>query len=138
MIKRFMRNRKCSDTEERILSIALFLLIILAVGGLIYEIYSIVYPKTLDYIERPATVVSVQPYSDSGVLVPIKSGNVTLYQEIGEDSGVKVTYEDEDGKRFTEKFSGGTDLVIGDEVIISIGYKNGEEADYIKFVRLAN
>lgn len=135
MIKRFMRNWRYSDTEERILSIALFLLIILAVGGLIYVI---VYPKTLDYIERPATVVSVQSYSDSGVLVPIKSGNVTLYQNIGKDSGDKVTYEDEDGKRFTEKFSGGTDLVIGDEVIISIGYKNGEETDYVKFVRLAN
>ena len=130
-----MRNWRYSDTEERILSIALFLLIILAVGGLIYVI---VYPKTLDYIERPATVVSVQSYSDSGVLVPIKSGNVTLYQNIGKDSGDKVTYEDEDGKRFTEKFSGGTDLVIGDEVIISIGYKNGEETDYVKFVRLAN
>ena len=109
-----MRNWRYSDREEKILSIALFLLIILAVGGIIYLIYSIVYPKTLDYIERPATVVSVQPYSDSGVLVPIKSGNVTLYQNIGKDSGDKVTYEDEDGKRFMEKFSGGTDLVIGD------------------------
>lgn len=133
MIKRFMRNWRYSDTEERMLSIVLFLLVILAVGGLIYVIYSIVYPKTLDYKDRPAVVKAVSHYSSSA-MIPIKSGNnVTVYSPVS-SSGDTVTYEDENGKRFSEDFSGGTTLVVGDKVITSVGYKNDEETDYVEFV----
>lgn len=77
-------------------------------------------PNSIDYTrDRSATVLDVRFYNDH-----------STWSGLSE----KVIYEDTKGKRFTEKFPEGTDLVIGDKVTISVGYKNDEETDYVEFV----
>ena len=134
MLERIKRSWKYSDKDDKIVFFTLFLLVTFLVVILSYAVYSYFYPKTLDYKDRPAMVKSVSFYNSSSV-IPINVGNnITVYQPISE-SGSTVTYEDENGKRFYEDFSGGTMLVEGDKVIISVGYDDGEETEYVKFVK---
>lgn len=62
---------------------------------------------------------------------------VKTYQQVGSESGDRVVYEDEDGNRFTEEFSDGTELIVGDKVIIAVGYDGDKETDYVKFIDFA-
>ena len=134
MLKKLKRSWKYSDKDEKIIFFALFLLVTFLVVILIYVVYNyFYYPTTLEYKDRPAVVKAVRHYSSSA-MTPITSGNnVTVYSPVS-SSGDTVTYEDENGKRFSEDFSGGSTLVVGDKVIISVGYEDDEETDYVKFV----
>lgn len=134
MLKKLKRSWKYSDKDDKIVFFALFLLVTFLVVILIYVVYNyFYYPTTLEYKDRPAVVKAVSHYNSSS-MIPINVGNnVTVYQPVS-SSGDTVTYEDKNGKRFSEDFSGGTMLVEGDKVIISVGYDGGEETEYVKFV----
>lgn len=134
MLKKLKRSWKYSDKDDKIVFFALFLLVTFLVVILIYVVYNyFYYPTTLEYKDRPAVVKAVSHYSSSA-MIPITSGNnVTVYSPVS-SSGDTVTYEDENGKRFSEDFSGNTSLVVDDKVIIAVGYDDGKETEYVKFV----
>lgn len=135
MLKKLKDSWKYSSKNDKIEFFAVFIAIVFLIAFLIYVVYScFYYPKTLEYKDRPAVVKAVSHYNSSS-MIPINCGNnVTVYQPVS-SSGDTVTYEDKNGKRFSEDFSGGTMLVEGDKVIISVGYDGGEETEYVKFVK---
>ena len=139
MLKKLKDSWKYSSKNDKIEFFAVFIAIAFLIAFLIYVVYSclyypLYYPKTLEYKDRPAVVKAVSHYSSSA-MIPINSGNnVTVYSPVS-SSGDTVTYEDENGKRFSEDFSGNTSLVVGDEVIIAVGYDDGKETEYVKLVK---
>lgn len=138
MLKTIKKKWRYSDTDDKVVffGIAIFgTILVVAIGWLIYLG---VYEATLDYRERPATVVQVTSYNEPGVMVGYGTGTtVKTYQQVCSESGDRVVYEDEDGNRFTEEFSDGTELVVGDKVIIGVGYDGDKETDYVKFIDFA-
>ena len=134
MLKKLKDSWKYSSKNDKIEFFAVFIAIVFLIAFLIYVVYScFYYPKTLEYKDRPAVVKAVSHYSSSA-MIPITSGNnVTVYSPVS-SSGDTVTYEDENGKRFSEDFSGNTPLVVDDKVIIAVGYDDGKETEYVKFV----
>lgn len=138
MLKTIKEKWRYSDTDDKVVffGIVIFGTILVVAIGLL--IYLGVYKATLDYRERPATVVQVTSYNEPGVMVGYGTGTtVKTYQQVGSESGDRVVYEDEDGNRFTEEFSDGTELIVGDEVIIAVGYDGDKETDYVKFIDFA-
>ena len=138
MLKKLKDSWKYSSKNDKIEFFAVFIAIAFLIAFLICVVFCVVYscfyyPKTLEYKDRPAVVKAVSHYSSSA-MIPITSGNnVTVYSPVS-SSGDTVTYEDENGKRFSEDFSGNTSLVVGDKVIIAVGYDDGKETEYVKFV----
>ena len=113
------RLKKKEKTARVIGSITLIvLLVILGILLLINAFNTLT--NSPDYTrKRSATVLDVRFYNDH-----------STWSGLSE----KVIYKDAKGERFIEKFPEGTDLVVGDKVTISVGYKNGEETDYIEFI----
>lgn len=116
MLERLKRKEKLAR-EVGIITLIVLLVIL---GILLLIIAFNTSPNSIDYTrDRSATVLDVHFYNDH-----------STWSGLSE----KVIYEDTKGKRFTEKFPEGIDLVIGDKVTISVGYKNDEETDYVEFV----
>ena len=93
------------------------------------------YESKLEYIGRYATVIKIDREKHFDSLVPLNIGNnIFIFNHTEGHTSAEVTYEDESGEHFSEYFSDDTTLVVGDKVIISVGYDDGRETDYIKFV----